>query len=195
VDIVLASASPRRSELLKQIGIPFTIQVSKGEENSIQAQKPQEWVQQLAFEKAFDVANSLKEGLVIGADTIVVKDNQILGKPLNTEEAVSMLDFLSGAEHQVMTGIALVDAANTKKYLTDIEITRVKFRQLTEKEVYAYVASGEPMDKAGAYGIQGLGALLVEGIIGCYFNVVGLPLNRLAQNLKRFGVEVLNGVF
>ncbi|MDK2823328.1 MAG: nucleoside triphosphate pyrophosphatase [Clostridia bacterium] len=189
--IILASASPRRYELLKQIKIPFTVQVSKINENKIKMGKPQNWVQNLALEKALDVAQSIDEGLVIGADTVVVKENRVLGKPLTSEEAMSMLNFLSGSTHQVMTGIAIVNAVN-QRIFTDVEITTVKFRNLTEQEIYSYVASGEPMDKAGAYGIQGLGALLVEGITGCYFNVVGLPLNKLALGLKKFGMEVLN---
>lgn len=189
--IILASASPRRYELLKQIKIPFTVQVSKINENKINMGKPQNWVQNLALEKALDVAQSIDEGLVIGADTVVVKENRVLGKPLTSEEAMSMLNFLSGSTHQVMTGIAIVNAVN-QRIFTDVEITTVKFRNLTEQEIYSYVASGEPMDKAGAYGIQGLGALLVEGITGCYFNVVGLPLNKLALGLKKFGMEVLN---
>jgi septum formation protein len=191
VKIILASASPRRYELLKQIKIPFTVQVSKINENKIKMGKPQNWVQNLALEKALDVAQSIDEGLVIGADTVVVKENRVLGKPLTSEEAMSMLNFLSGSTHQVMTGIAIVNAVN-QRIFTDVEITTVKFRNLTEQEIYSYVASGEPMDKAGAYGIQGLGALLVEGITGCYFNVVGLPLNKLALGLKKFGMEVLN---
>lgn len=189
--IILASASPRRYELLKQIKIPFTVQVSKINENKIKMGKPQNWVQNLALEKALDVAQSIDEGLVIGADTVVVKENRVLGKPLTSKEAMSMLNFLSGSTHQVMTGIAIVNAVN-QRIFTDVEITTVKFRNLTEQEIYSYVASGEPMDKAGAYGIQGLGALLVEGITGCYFNVVGLPLNKLALGLKKFGMEVLN---
>jgi septum formation protein len=191
VKIILASASPRRYELLKQIKIPFTVQVSKINENKIKMGKPQNWVQNLALEKALDVAQSIDEGLVIGADTVVVKENRVLGKPLTSKEAMSMLNFLSGSTHQVMTGIAIVNAVN-QRIFTDVEITTVKFRNLTEQEIYSYVASGEPMDKAGAYGIQGLGALLVEGITGCYFNVVGLPLNKLALGLKKFGMEVLN---
>ncbi len=190
VEIILASASPRRWELLKQIGLSFTVQVSNVEENKFKGDNPQKWVEQLAKDKASSVASSLKQGLVIGADTVVFKDGKILGKPKSECEAYDMLSFLSGAEHQVLTGIAIIDAMSGESYI-DSEITRVKFRQLTEQEINAYIATGEPFDKAGAYGIQGLGALLVESITGCYFNVVGLPLQKLAQGLKRFGVEVL----
>ncbi|NLT95615.1 MAG: septum formation inhibitor Maf [Clostridia bacterium] len=189
MDIVLASGSPRRAELLRQINLPFSIMVSDIDENNVEMVEPKEWVQLLASAKARDIAARLGKGLVIGADTVVVLDNKVLGKPRDTKEAIEMLEFLSGRTHQVMTGIALVDAEKGKK-LTDVEITQVKFRELSKKEIEAYVASGEPMDKAGAYGIQGLGAVLVEGISGCYFNVVGLPLNRLVQCLKNFGVEI-----
>lgn len=190
MDIVLASGSPRRAELLKQIKLPFTICVSELNENDVGKGEPQEWVQRLALAKANHVAATLEKGLVIGADTIVVLDNKVLGKPRNAQEAIKMLEFLSGRTHQVMTGIALVDASSGKE-LTATEITHVKFRELTKSEIEAYVIDGEPMDKAGAYGIQGLGAIFVEGISGCYSNVVGLPLSRLVQCLKHFGVKIL----
>lgn len=190
MNIVLASASPRRAELLRQIGVAFTVEASDIDENSVKANEPPKWVQYLALEKAKDVAKRMEAGLVLGADTIVVKEEKILGKPQSPEDALKMLEFLSGSVHEVMTGFALVDAFS-QKIITDVEITKVKFRKLTLKEIQAYIASGEPMDKAGAYGIQGLGCLLVEGISGCYFNVVGLPLNRVAQHLKHFGVETL----
>jgi len=190
VNIVLASASPRRAELLRQIGIAFTVEASDIDENRVQADEPQKWVQYVALEKARDVAKKMEAGLVLGADTIVVKEEKILGKPESPEDALEMLEFLSGSVHEVMTGFALVDTLS-QKVITDVEITQVKFRKLTLKEIQAYIASGEPMDKAGAYGIQGLGCLLVEGISGCYFNVVGLPLYKVAQNLRDFGVETL----
>jgi len=190
VNIILASASPRRAELLRQIRVPFTVEASDIDEKSVKANDPQKWVQYLALEKARDVAKRMETGLVLGADTIVVKEEKILGKPESPKDALKMLKFLSGSVHEVMTGIALVDALS-QKVITDVEITQVKFRKVTLKEIEAYIASGEPMDKAGAYGIQGLGSLFVEGISGCYFNVVGLPLNRLAQHLKHFGVETL----
>lgn len=190
MDIVLASGSPRRAELLQQIKLPFTIQVSDIDENNVERDVPKEWVKRLALAKAKHVASKLGKGLIIGADTIVVQENRVLGKPQNPQEAIEMLEFLSGSTHQVMTGIALVNTL-TDEAITDVEITLVKFKDLTRKEIEAYVATGEPMDKAGAYGIQGLGAILVEGISGCYFNVVGLPLNRLVRNLKHFGVEVI----
>ncbi|MFZ5942744.1 MAG: Maf family protein [Bacillota bacterium] len=189
--IILASASPRRKELLNQIKIPFEVMVSNVFEGSPGEDEPADWVQKLALEKAQTVAISAENSIIIGADTIVVKDNKVLGKPESEDDAFNMLRFLSGSSHQVMTGIALVNTF-TKGCITDVEITTVKFRKLQDEEVKAYVKSGEPMDKAGAYGIQGLGALLVDGINGCYFNVVGLPLNRLSQNLKKMGVEAFH---
>jgi septum formation protein len=190
VKIILASASPRRSQLLEQIGLNFIVHPSQVEEKYIEGQKPHIWVQNVALAKALDVANSLKEGIVIGADTIVVNENYILGKPKDEAEAQLMLKSLSGKKHQVLTGFAIVDGTNTDNYFTQVEITNVKFRSLREKEIKAYVRSKEPLDKAGAYGIQGLGALLIEEIEGCYFNVVGLPLSKIALGLEKFGVEV-----
>ena len=173
MDVVLASGSPRRAELLKQMGVNFRIVVSQVEEG--EAHTPSHlWVQELAKAKALAVA-AQGGGIVLGADTIVVCQNQVLGKPRNTEEAKTMLTFLAGRVHEVMTGVCVVDNYRNKIY-QDCEVTKVYFRKLSAREINAYVASGEPMDKAGAYGIQGLGALLAAGIEGCYFNVVGLPL-------------------
>lgn len=189
--IILASASPRRSQLLKQIGLNFTVHPSQVEEKYIEGQSPHIWVQDIALAKALDVARNFKEGIIIGADTIVLNDNLILGKPKDESEAELMLESLSGKRHQVLTGIAVVEGKNIDNYFTQVEITNVKFRALSAREIKAYVRSKEPLDKAGAYGIQGLGALLIEGIEGCYFNVVGLPLSKLALGLEKFGVEVL----
>ena len=163
MDIILASGSPRRGELLEQIKLPFKVLVSDIDEESIEKVEPQEWVQSLALAKAKNVGTRLEKGLVIGADTIVVLGEKVLGKPKSSQEAVEMLEFLSGQTHQVMTGIALVDVLSGKE-LTDVEVTHVKFRDLSDREIEAYVAHGEPMDKAGAYGIQGLGAIFVESI-------------------------------
>lgn len=191
MEIVLASASPRRSMLLQQIGLDFTIVPSQIEENAKDVHQPLVWVQEIALAKAQNVANNVKDSLVIGADTIVLNNKLILGKPANEKEAREMLRSLSGKTHQVITGIAIIDSNNLDNFLSEVEITQVTFRKISEEEIEAYLQTGEPFDKAGAYGIQGLGAVFVEGIQGCYFNVVGLPLNRLAQGLKNFGVEVL----
>ena len=189
--IILASQSPRRSQLLKQINLPFMVQVSSIEENidAIEG-TPQHKTEQLALMKAKDVASRLKEGLVVGADTIVVLNSSIMGKPSNEEEAFSMLSQLSGRRHRVITGLALIDAATGVTQL-DHEVTMVSFKNLTEKTIRNYISTGEPYGKAGAYGIQGIGAVLVKKIEGCYSNVVGLPLYKLSCMLEKFQVSAL----
>ncbi len=189
-EIILASASPRRKELLQGLGLPHTVITSQVAEQVPEHLEPVEVAKALALQKAEDVAGRVDRGLVIGADTIVVLETSILGKPSNQEEAVSMLRRLSGRAHLVMTGVAIVDTESGKK-INACEITQVVFRELDDSEVLAYVETGEPMDKAGAYGIQGLGALLVQEIRGCYFNVVGLPLTLLSELLKDFGIHIL----
>ncbi|HHW48981.1 MAG TPA: septum formation inhibitor Maf [Clostridiaceae bacterium] len=193
--IVLASASPRRVELLKQIKLEFEIFPSSVGEQIDMITKPEEMVQQLAYKKAVDVAGKLncaqngENTLVIGADTIVVKDG-IMGKPKNEAHAFEMLKRLQGEWHEVMTGVAVVNAQDMK-YIVDYEKTRVKFRNLSDEIINSYIKTGEPMDKAGAYGVQGIGAVLVERMEGCYFNVVGLPLVKLAKLLESFDVKIL----
>lgn len=189
-EIVLASASPRRSELLKQIGVIFKVVPSNVEEDIGQNLSPEELVQGLAYEKALDVAEKLKgNSLVIGADTVVVKDG-ILGKPQTEEEARSMLKALQGQWHDVITGVAVIDSSSLKSKKA-YEKTRVKMKGLTDDVINAYINTYEPMDKAGSYGIQGIGAILVEKIEGCYFNVVGLPLAKLSDLLEEFGIRLL----
>ncbi len=192
--LILASASPRRRELLRMLGLGFEVLVSTAEEKKGELAgvpgSPGEHAMETAAGKAGEIADLHPDALVIAADTIVVAEEQVMGKPCDEEDARVMLSFLSGRWHEVYTGIALVKAAE-KKSLLDYERTRVKFRPLTMEEIDQYIRSGEPMDKAGAYGIQGLGAVLVERIEGCFFNVVGLPLARLTLMLKEFGVEVL----
>ena len=188
--LILASASPRRRELLTQVGVSFVIEVSDVEEVLDDTLSPELQVQSLALQKAQAVAAQHKDGLVLGADTVVVDAGSLLGKPQNIEEAAEMLRSLSGKWHQVMTAVALVDANDTKHEWTSVEITNVKFRDLTEDDIAAYVATGESMDKAGAYGIQGYGALLVERIEGCYNNVVGLPLQLVAKGLRNWGINL-----
>ena len=188
--LILASASPRRRELLTPVGVSFVIEVSDVEEVLDDTLSLELQVQSLALQKAQAVAAQHKDGLVLGADTVVVDAGSLLGKPQNTEEAAEMLRSLSGKWHQVMTAVALVDANDTKHEWTSVEITNVKFRDLTEDDIAAYVATGESMDKAGAYGIQGYGALLVERIEGCYNNVVGLPLQLVAKGLRNWGINL-----
>jgi septum formation protein len=189
--IILASQSPRRSELLRQINMPFVVQVSTAPENinSIKG-TPEQKAQQLALMKARNVASTHNEGIVIGADTIVVLDNTIMGKPSDENEAFLMLKCLSGRQHRVITGLALIDAATGLTRL-DYEATLVSFKKVTDDAIQSYISTGEPYGKAGAYGIQGIGAVLVEKIDGCYSNVVGLPLSKLSSMLEEFQVFVL----
>ena len=188
--IILASQSPRRRELLGQMGISdFIIRPAQGEEKSAPGLSPAQLVEALSLQKGVEVAVSAAPGdLVISADTVVAVDDRVLGKPHSREEAAAMLASLAGRTHTVYTGVTVCRDGNV---LTEHEATAVRFRSLTPGEIAAYVATGEPMDKAGAYGIQGYGALLVEGIEGDYCNVVGLPVCRLGRMLARFGVDVL----
>ncbi len=189
--LILASASPRRQKILEDLGIPFEIKISNVPEELNLALPPYELVETLARLKAANVAKEMKEGLIIGADTIVVLDEKILGKPTSEADAKKMLRSLSGREHLVFSGLAIVDGKSGKQQLAH-EITRVYFKQLTEAEIESYISSGESFDKAGAYGIQGKGGLFVERIDGCYFNVVGLPIHLLYLLLKSMGTDLLN---
>lgn len=190
--IILASQSPRRKELLARLGLVFTAIPADIEENITSFQFPQTAVQEIAFQKARYVSDLLNEGLIIAADTVVVLKDTILGKPADEKKAFEMLASLSGQEHVVVTGICLMDASNGA-FQVESESTRVRFRGLSDTEIRNYIATGEPMDKAGAYGIQGRGAVLVDRIEGCYYNVVGLPLTRLYLMLERCGIDLLGG--
>lgn len=188
--IILASNSPRRKEILSHLKIPYEV-ISSDYEESEKVSDPYKLAMLFAQNKAENVAKKIKdEALVIGADTIVYK-NEIMGKPKDRYDAVEMLKKLSASTHSVITGISVI---KTPKMIiaTDYEETLVKFKKLTLDEINAYVDSGEPMDKAGAYAIQGLGSLLVERIEGCYFNVVGLPVYKLSVMLEKFGYKCLN---
>jgi septum formation protein len=189
-DIILASASPRRAALLRQIGLPFVLSPSALDEDGADPEpNPELRASRLALAKALEVASRHGRGLVIGADTIVVCEGRILGKPKETDEALAFLLRLSGRTHQVITGVAVVQA-ETGRAQVAIAVTAVRMRAFGPEEAAAYVATGEPLDKAGAYAIQGQGALLVERIEGDYFNVVGLPLATLAELLRRFDLNV-----
>ncbi|WP_312038058.1 Maf family protein [Pelotomaculum terephthalicicum] len=187
---MLASSSPRRAALLKQIGLNFRVIVCDLEEHTPPGLQPFEVVERLAARKAMFVADSLAEGIVVGADTVVVWRGQLLGKPSCAEDAVEMLKRLQGNVHEVLTGVALVDAGSGKAEVGH-EQSRVMFRPLDEEEIRRYVATGEPLDKAGSYGAQGIGAVFVERIEGSYTNIVGLPLAKLSLMLKNFGCSVL----
>lgn len=189
--IILASASPRRKDLLIQAGIPFEIHPSNIDENTDGLSgTPEQIAEFLAHMKANDVAKKISEGLVLGADTIVVLDSEIFGKPNDAEDARKMLEKLSGRVHKVITGIALIDS-KTGLCRIGHEVTKVKFAQITSDEIEKYIKTGEPFGKAGAYAVQGFGALLVEKIDGCYTNVVGLPLMRLKKLFKEFKLETM----
>jgi len=185
--IILASNSPRRKELLTQIGLSFTVAPADVDESVLPGESPESYAARVALDKARIASERAGEGIVIAADTIVAINDSILGKPRDGRDAEAMLALLSGKEHRVITAIAVMDTS-TARNMTRTSVTKVWFRDLTEREIAAYVATGEPMDKAGAYGIQERGALLVERIEGCYSNVVGLPLSLLGEMLREFGV-------
>jgi septum formation protein len=188
--IILASSSPRRQDLLRQIGLTFKIDPADVDEAILPGEEPETYAVRVALDKARVSAGRSAEGIVVAADTSVVLDNAILGKPADSADAERMLARLSGRKHDVITGLALVDAGS-RRAITSAAITSVWFRNIRQAEIKAYVSSGEPLDKAGGYGIQEKGALLVQKIDGCYFNVVGMPLSLLAQMLAEFGVSVL----
>lgn len=187
MEIILASASPRRKELMKILEIPFSVMTSNAEEVIDTDLPPYFAAEKLSLLKASDVAKILKDeekdAIVIGADTIVVKDGEILTKPKDEQDAENMLKTLSGTHHSVITGVTVINNKTAKSESFYVE-TKVYFKDLSQEEIRKYINSGEPMDKAGAYGIQGKGALFVEKIEGDYFNVVGLPLCKLASLLK-----------
>jgi septum formation protein len=188
--IILASSSPRRAHLMSVLGFPFTVRESGVDEIIDEKLAPEEIARGLAFRKASTVASQLSSGIVIGADTIVVLEGKILGKPATEEEAVGMLLALSGKTHTVFTGFALVDAESKKSYIS-FERTEVTFRALRRDEIERYVAAGSPMDKAGAYGIQDdYGAVFVEKIDGCFYNVVGFPISKFHTALTNFLEEL-----
>ncbi len=189
--IILASASPRRRELLSAMGIgKFDIRPSAHESPLRTDMDEAGAVELIALGKARDISSKADKGdTVIAADTLVFLDGQALGKPRSEAEAKNMLSALSGREHRVITGLAVI--ADGREY-TDAVTTLVRFLPLTEEQIDWYVSTGEPMDKAGAYGIQGLGGMLIEGITGDYFNVVGLPVARLARLLEAAGHKVFS---
>jgi septum formation protein len=191
-EIILASASPRRAALLRQIGLRFRVAPSGlGEDGEapLPGESPEACARRLALSKAREVAGRLAHGLVIGADTVVACEDRSFGKPRDGDEALAFLLALAGRTHRVITGVAVVDAETARAEI-EAAVTSVVMRPFGADEAARYVATGEPMDKAGAYGIQERGALLVEGIQGDYFNVVGLPIALLAVLLGRFGVDL-----
>lgn len=199
--MVLASASPRRSDLLRQAGWEFEVVPAQGEERTTK-ELPQEVVEELALQKAREVASRLPNPpgerlLVLAADTVVAYGGQILGKPKDRADAVRMLSLLNGQTHSVYTGVALLErgeGANTGLILCFHEETKVTMYPMTQAEIESYVDTGEPMDKAGAYGIQGKCAIYIERICGDYNNVVGLPIARIYQEMKKHHMEDEEGL-
>lgn len=188
--IILASASPRRQELLANLGLNFEVRVSEVDETLDDNFSPAQQVEQLAERKAAAVASQCTGGLVIGADTLVVLADKSLGKPADRQEAVQMIKNLQGRSHEVYTGLAVIDAATGQSVVTH-QVTAVRFKPMTLEQIERYVDTGEPMDKAGAYAVQGKASIYIDSIRGCYFNVVGLPVSKLANALRVFGVEIV----
>lgn len=188
--LILASASPRRAEILRNAGFEFTVMSADADESPLSGETPDAYVRRLAEIKARTirdiVANSEGAGFVIGADTAVVVGDELLAKPLDAADARRMLKLLSGRTHEVLTGIAVAPLAGGA-IATHVETTQVTFLPLSESEIEQYIATGEPFDKAGGYGIQGLAGKFISRIDGCYFNVMGLPVSRLWQMLRDMG--------
>lgn len=183
--LILASISPRRENLLRMIGFDFEVVNSQVDEQSEVYTIPEVHVLELAQKKALKVAEKIDGGLIIGADTVVVLNNQILGKPKDAKQAKEILQQLSGKTHEVYTGFAIVEKPSGEM-LSEFEKTLVSFRQLADEEIDRYIQSGSPFDKAGGYGIQDQGALFVQKIDGCFYNVMGLPVTKLYQALEKF---------
>ena len=183
--LVLASASPRRKELLGKTGLKFDIIPAKGEE-VITKTLPWEVVEELSFQKAKEIADKQEEDcIVIGSDTIVAKEEEIMGKPKDEADAFRMIRQIAGTVHQVYTGVTLIRTGKEPKVITFAEKTEVHLYPMSDEEIHAYIATKDPMDKAGAYGIQGDFAIHVKGIEGDYYNVVGLPIGKVYQELKQ----------
>ncbi|CEH33107.1 Maf family protein [Romboutsia lituseburensis] len=193
MNIILASASPRRKEILENTNTKFEIIKSEIDEVILDNELPSQVVMRLAFEKSIDIALKHPDSLVIGADTVVVLNNNILGKPKDSSDAFNMIKQLSGKTHQVITGISLINL-NANQKIIDYVVSNVKFKNLSEEDIKDYIQTNESLDKAGAYGIQGFGAMLVEEIQGDYFNIVGLPISRLSDLLKKhFNINLFYG--
>ena len=187
--ILLASTSPRRIQLLRNLYLPFEVKTPRIIEPQILSD-PRSSVIQNSLLKAQSVLDDIRDGYIVAADTIVVKDDLILGKPQDEEEARKMLSTLSGTTHVVFTGVTVINSA-TGETVSDVAESVVYMKKLSDEEISTYVESGEPMDKAGAYGIQGYGSMIIERIEGCYFNVMGLPMSLLHDLFKKLNVNLL----
>jgi septum formation protein len=187
--IILASTSPRRHGLAQQMGLEFEIVPSDYEEDMSIDLGPADLAMTLAYGKAKDVANKNENGIVLGIDTFISFNGQKLGKPKTEEKARELLKSFSGKELQVYSGVALIDC-ETKEEIKDFEVSEVKFRELSNDEIEQYIKTGEPLDKAGAFAIQGLGGIFIEKINGCYANIVGFPISNIYKNLAKLGVNI-----
>lgn len=188
--IILASSSPRRNAILKNLGMKFEVIPSKCDESAPNI-PPEEMVCYIAKKKAMDVKNRCsREDVIIAADTVVSIDNKIIGKPKNMQEAFDTLRNLSGREHKVITGICIMCEDSNVCYQS-FEVTKVFFKSLSDEEIWDYINTSEPLDKAGSYGIQGFGGLFVEKIDGCYYNVVGLPIKIIYKVFREMGINLL----
>ncbi|HXX58545.1 MAG TPA: nucleoside triphosphate pyrophosphatase [Thermodesulfovibrionales bacterium] len=188
--LILASASPRRREILEKTGLIFKVVAGDYEEEMDRGVSPRKLARVLSREKARAVASRCRDAIVIAADTFIIFRGSLFGKPETEREARRMLKILSGRSHSVVTGFTVIDTETGKAVSRSVE-TKVFIKKLAMKEIDAYVRSGEPLDKAGGYAIQGLGSVIVKRIEGDYYNVVGLPLNALVETLKMFGISVL----
>jgi septum formation protein len=189
--LVLASSSPRRKALLQSLGIDYTVEHSSFQETAVKNKSPKNHVQGNALGKAQTVARNHNDALIIGADTVVVYQGMIMGKPKDLKDAVAMLSMLQGNAHDVYTGLAVIDTWSNKT-IANYEKTRVIMRALTPKEINSYLKCINPLDKAGAYAIQKYGSLIIEKISGCYYNVVGFPIAKLEEMLLSIGVTLFD---
>jgi septum formation protein len=189
--IVLASKSPRRKQLLEQIGLEFEISESGYQEDMKAFNNPYDLCKFLALKKAEDVASNYLDAIVIGADTFVVFEGRFIGKPKNINDAKKTLRMLSGKEHEVVTGFAIIDTKG-KNIINDFGEARVRFRELSDEEIEEYVNTGEPISMAGSYGLMNKAAVLIENIDGDFYSIVGLPLGKIYVELKKIGVNFFN---
>jgi len=189
--IILASGSPRRKELLEGVFKHIVICPGSFEEDNTRCMEPTKLAMDHGLGKAKDVAKGFDSGIVIGCDTIVVLDGKVIGKPIDENDAKAILNRINGQEVEVISGLAIIDI-DSGQTITDSVTTKVLMKRMTDEQIEKYIAMGEPLDKAGAFAAQGVGSLFIERIDGCFFNVVGLPLNRLYSHLEKLGVDVFD---
>lgn len=192
--LILASTSPTRRKIAESIGFKFEVIPSNYKEDMNIKSTPEDLAMTLAFGKAEDVAKNINEGIVIGIDTFVYFEGEIIGKPEDKEDAFRIIKKLSDKTHFIYSGIALIDTRN-KNMIKDFEITKVKFRDLNDNEILKYAETGEPMNKSGAYAIQEKGAFLIEKIDGCFYNITGFPINKIISGLKKLNVDISQFIY